>query len=74
MFLNVTKRRNPKLIQAGVTLHQSGVIPPNTYVIDLDLLKENVEALARTAEEHDFHLYFMSKQLGRFPYIGQVYC
>jgi predicted amino acid racemase len=71
VFLNVTKRRNPKLIQAGVTLHQSGEIPPNTYVIDLDILQENVEALARAAGEHDFQLYFMSKQLGRLPDIGR---
>ncbi|MFY2156570.1 YhfX family PLP-dependent enzyme [Cytobacillus firmus] len=71
MFLDVTKRRNPKLIQSGVTLHQSGQIPPNTYVIDLDILGENVEALAKTAKNHDFTLYFMSKQLGRLPFIGQ---
>ncbi|CAM3571110.1 YhfX family PLP-dependent enzyme [Aeromicrobium ponti] len=71
MFLDVTRRRNPKLIQSGVTLHQSGQIPPNTYVIDLDILGENVEALARTANEHSFQLYFMSKQLGRLPFIGR---
>ncbi|MBG9588221.1 YhfX family PLP-dependent enzyme [Cytobacillus firmus] len=71
MFLDVTKRRNPKLIQSGVTLHQSGQIPPNTYVIDLDILGENVAALAETAKIHDFTLYFMSKQLGRLPFIGQ---
>ncbi|PWW31351.1 putative amino acid racemase [Cytobacillus oceanisediminis] len=71
MFLDVTKRRNPKLIQSGVTLHQSGQIPPNTYVIDLDILGENVEALARTANDHSFQLYFMSKQLGRLPFIGR---
>ncbi len=71
MFLDVTKRRNPKLIQSGITLHQSGQIPPNTYVIDLDILGENVEALAETAKNHDFTLYFMSKQLGRLPFIGQ---
>lgn len=71
MFLDVTRRRNPKLIQSGVTLHQSGQIPPNTYVIDLDILGENVEALAETAKNHDFTLYFMSKQLGRLPFIGQ---
>jgi predicted amino acid racemase len=71
MFLDVTKRRNPKLIQSGVILHQSGQIPPNTYVIDLDILGENVEALARTANEHSFELYFMSKQLGRLPFIGR---
>lgn len=70
MFLDVTKRRNPKLIQSGVTLHQSGQIPPNTYVIDLDILGENVAALAETAKNHDFTLYFMSKQLGRLPFIG----
>lgn len=71
MFLDVTKRRNPKLIQSGVTLHQSGQIPPNTYVIDLDILGENVAAMAETAKNHDFTLYFMSKQLGRLPIIGQ---
>ncbi|MEH6988706.1 YhfX family PLP-dependent enzyme [Cytobacillus firmus] len=71
MFLDVTKRRNPKLIQSGVTLHQSGQIPPNTYVIDLDILGENVAALAKTAKNHDFTLYFMSKQLGRLPFIGK---
>lgn len=71
MFLDVTKRRNPKLIQSGVTLHQSGQIPPNTYVIDLDILGENVAAMAETAKNHDFTLYFMSKQLGRLPFIGQ---
>lgn len=71
LFLNVTKRRNPKLIQSGVLLHQSGQIPPNTYVIDLDRLKENVEALSKTAKEYGFNLYFMSKQLGRIPYIGK---
>ncbi|MFE4520874.1 YhfX family PLP-dependent enzyme [Cytobacillus firmus] len=71
MFLEVTKRRNPKLIQSGVTLHQSGQIPPNTYVIDLDILRENVAALSETAKNHAFTLYFMSKQLGRLPFIGQ---
>ncbi|MBS4178148.1 YhfX family PLP-dependent enzyme [Lederbergia citrea] len=71
MFLNVTRNRNPKLIQSGVALHQSGQIPPNTYVIDLDVLGENVKALADCAQECDFQLYFMSKQLGRLPYIAQ---
>lgn len=71
MFLDVTRRRNPKLIQSGVTLHQSGLIPPNTYVIDLDILGENAAALADTAKNHDFTLYFMSKQLGRLPFIGK---
>ena len=70
MFLDVTKRRNPKLIQTGVTLHQSGKIPPNTYVIDMDILQENVKLLAESANAHGIQLYFMSKQLGRLPQIG----
>ncbi|WP_226643166.1 YhfX family PLP-dependent enzyme [Mesobacillus subterraneus] len=70
MFLDVTKRRNPKLIQTGVTLHQSGDIPPNTYVIDMDILQENVRLLAESANAHGVQLYFMSKQLGRLPQIG----
>jgi len=72
VFLDVTKRRNPKLIKAGVTLHQSGQIPPNTYVIDMDILQQNVRMLAETANAHAIQLYFMSKQLGRLPQIGMM--
>ncbi|WP_059173526.1 YhfX family PLP-dependent enzyme [Bacillus sp. FJAT-27445] len=72
MFLDVTKRRNPGLIRAGTALHQMGKIPPNTYVIDLDILQENVRLLSKTAEKHNFQLYFMSKQLGRLPQVGKL--
>ncbi|MBW8347941.1 YhfX family PLP-dependent enzyme [Bacillus sp. IITD106] len=72
MFLDVTKRRNPQLIKNGVTFHQSGMIPPNTYIIDVDLIKENTKKLAKVAAEHDFHLYYMSKQLGRIPKLAEI--
>src|SRR5699024_3731467 len=72
MFLDVTKRRNPQLIQTGVSLHQMGDIPPNTYVIDVDILKENTNKLAATAAENNMELYFMSKQLGRVPELGDI--
>lgn len=36
MFLNVISKRNPKLIESCVNLHQEGIIPPNTYVVDVD--------------------------------------
>lgn len=71
MFLSLTKKRNPELIKAGVTLHQTGEIPPNTYVIDLDTVAENVGHMARAAKENDFSLYFMSKQLGRLGVLGR---
>ncbi|HEY4553750.1 MAG TPA: alanine racemase [Bacillaceae bacterium] len=70
MFLTMMRKRNPKLIQTGVTLHQGGKIPPNTYVIDLDAVEENVKALAKSAKKHGVELYFMSKQLGRLPFIA----
>ncbi|WP_273851231.1 YhfX family PLP-dependent enzyme [Guptibacillus spartinae] len=70
MFLSLTKKRNPELIKAGVSLHQSGLIPPNTYVLDLDTIAKNVRSMAKAAKENDFALYFMSKQLGRIGELG----
>lgn len=72
MFLNLTKRRNQKLIETGLTLHQHGNIPPNTYVIDVDIVRENVRKLVKTAKDHNMVLYFMTKQLGRIPEIAQI--
>lgn len=72
MFINMTKKRNPGLIQAAVKLHQDGVIPANTYVIDLDSLEENVRKLSQTAKEHGLNLYYMSKQIGRSGFVGQA--
>lgn len=70
MFLSLTKKRNPELIKAGVKLHQSGRIPPNTYVIDLDTIAKNVKTMAKAAQTNNFNLYFMSKQLGRIGVLG----
>ena len=72
MFLNVTSRKNPDLIKTGVNLHQSGEIPPNTYIIDVDVLKENTKKMSRVATDNKFELYFMLKQLGRLPEIGHI--
>lgn len=72
MFLNVTKRRNSELIKTGVKLHQAGEIPPNTYIIDVDILRENVRKLVQTADQATMKLYLMSKQLGRFPEIAKI--
>ncbi|WP_307189883.1 hypothetical protein [Geomicrobium sp. JCM 19037] len=71
MFLEATKKRNPNLIHSAVDLHQAADIPPNTYVIDMDTVAANTRALAEKAREHDFSLYFMTKQLGRIPKLAQ---
>ena len=41
MFLDVTARRNPNLIDAAVELHQKGLLLPDTYILDLDTIEEN---------------------------------
>jgi predicted amino acid racemase len=71
MFLHMTAKRNPRLIRSAVKLHQDGVIPPNTYVIDLDSLASNVQNLSETARENDISLYYMTKQIGRSGFIGK---
>lgn len=71
MFLEVTKRRNPSLIKTGAQFHQDGLIPPNTYVIDVDVVGENTRALSNRAKAHDIELFFMTKQLGRLPYLAR---
>jgi predicted amino acid racemase len=71
-FLNVTIKRNPKLIKAAVKLHQEGIISPNTIVIDLDVVKANARIIKETADKYKITNYFMTKQFGRNPIISRV--
>ena len=41
MFLDLIRRRNPALIEQAIALHQSGKLPANAYVIDLDAVEAN---------------------------------
>ncbi|PPA69163.1 YhfX family PLP-dependent enzyme [Jeotgalibacillus proteolyticus] len=72
MFINMTLRRNEGLIRTAANLHQEGKIPANTYVIDLDSLEHNVNKLSQTAQQHGMNLYYMTKQIGRSGFVGQV--
>lgn len=65
MFLDETLKQNRKLIDASIELHQQGLISPNTYVVDLDTVRNNAEVLAREAKKQNIELYFMTKQIGR---------
>ncbi|MCE7791726.1 alanine racemase [Salipaludibacillus sp. CUR1] len=71
MFLDKVRELNPGLAETGAAMHQNGTIPPNTYVIDLDMLASNVRSLASDAEKNNLELYFMSKQIGRLPQIAR---
>lgn len=67
MFLDVLRRRNPRLIDAAIDLHQRGDLPANTYVFDLDAVSENARAFAAAAERLGLTVFAMTKQVGRNP-------
>ncbi|MCQ4210529.1 YhfX family PLP-dependent enzyme [Streptomyces longispororuber] len=67
MFLDSLLTRNPELVDAAADLHRRGVIPPDTYVMDLDAIEGNARLLAAEAERLGLTLWFVVKQLGRNP-------
>lgn len=70
MFLNKTKEVNQGLIDASFKLHQNLEILPDSYVIDMDTLKENARKILEQAKKQNIELYFMLKQIGRNPIIA----
>jgi predicted amino acid racemase len=67
VFLEALRRRNPELVQAAVSLHQAGAIPPACYVIDLDAVEENARVIATEAARLGLEVFAMTKQMGRSP-------
>lgn len=72
MFLSITKRLNPKLLEAAFKMHQELLIGPNTYVIDLDVVSENAKVMTQKAKQAGLELYLMSKQYGRNPLVTKA--
>ncbi|MFS0750477.1 YhfX family PLP-dependent enzyme [Oceanobacillus sp. 1P07AA] len=72
MFLDTTMNNNRKLVNTAIHLHQQGTIPPNTYVIDLDMVRQNTAYLCREAKKQDIELFFMTKQFGRNELISKA--
>ncbi|MDH5443073.1 MAG: alanine racemase [Hadesarchaea archaeon] len=71
-FIETAVRRNPILIKVATEFHQSGIIPANTVVIDLDVVKRNAEIIKSEADKFGVLNYFMTKQFGRNPLICNV--
>ena len=67
MFLNKLVHRNRPFIAAAVALHQAGQIPANSYVLDLDTMRDNARIMTREANRLGLKIYAMSKQIGRNP-------
>lgn len=70
MFLDLTINKNPKLIETAFWLHREGYIQPDTYILDLDAIVYNGQAIKVEADRHAVKLYFMTKQFGRNPYVA----
>lgn len=72
MFLNRLIERNPQLIEAATRLHQAGALPPNSWIIDLDVIAENARILSEAARANHLSTYVMTKQYARNPLVTNV--
>jgi len=72
VFLETLVRRNGPLVEAAIQLHQQGLIPANSYVLDLDQVKTNAKIFAAEADRHGLTTFPMTKQVGRNPAFLQV--
>ena len=69
MYLQPLLARNPALLETALELHQSGRIPPNTWVMDIDTVAANARALSAEARRLGLTTYLMTKQHARNPYV-----
>ncbi len=71
MFLDRLIATNRPLATLALEWQQNGVVLPDTYLLDLDAIVQNARSMKRAADEKGISLYFMLKQLGRNPLVGQ---
>lgn len=71
-LLNRTIQRNPALIKDSVSLHQAGIIPSDTFVIDLDAIESNARIMSESARKIGVGLYYITKQFGRNPIVAKT--
>jgi len=74
MFLDQIRKYNPDLLSVALEFHQSKIIPPSCFVIDLDSVTENTKALVQASNENDLSLYFITKQVGFNPIFAKEVC
>ena len=72
MFMQAIQEQNPDLIKTAITLHQKGIILPDTYVLDMDAIEQNASAILNEAKQQGVELFFMLKQIGRNPLIAKL--
>lgn len=67
MFLDLAARRNPRLVEAAIQLHQHGLIPAGSHVLDLDTISANARVFMAEANRLGLTVFAMTKQFGRNP-------
>jgi len=67
MFLNALMRRNHEFLSAIGLLHKQGVLPANTYALDLKNIAKNAALIADRGHELGINVIAMMKQIGRNP-------
>lgn len=67
MFLPNLLSQNPAFAEAAIALHQAGDLPPDTYVLDLDMLGANAKGMCAEAHRLGMSVIAMTKQFGRNP-------
>jgi predicted amino acid racemase len=72
VFLEVLRRRNPRFVETAISLHQQGLLPPNTFVIDLDTVEANARTIKAEADRLELKVFAMTKQMGRNPSFAQA--
>jgi len=72
MFLKRLLERNRPLVEFAQKSHRDGRLLPDTYLLDLDAIEANARLLLKAGVDHGLRLYFMLKQIGRIPAVGQL--
>ncbi len=71
MFLKKIVETNRSFVDTCFKMHQSGEILPDSYVIDMEALRENAKKIYEQAKSQNIDVYFMLKQIGRNPIIAK---
>ena len=72
MFLDTLRRRNPAFILAAQALHQTGAIPANSYVLDLDAVTENARLLRAEGDRLGLKVFAMTPQVSRHSGVARA--
>jgi predicted amino acid racemase len=67
MFLDALMRRNHEFLSGIGVLHQQGILPANTYALDLKNIAKNAALISSRGHELDIDVIAMMKQIGRNP-------